>query len=221
MAGSQRREGDPGPGPGVFSVDATRTGEALLGNPFPMGDGGEDERRRALVLDLHRRWLEAAKTAAADMRLPSGSPMPLDVRPPPHLAELTGAEVMRRLARAVEEARRARCDVLRFGCAPKCRSGFPCHCESLASATRERLARGEAPTGGAFQLAPVPPPPEPAQLAGKVARRLETFSLPVWQLVGARHRLLQRREERQAAADGLTVNEQRRERRQRMRRRRW
>ena len=50
-------------------MDATRTGEAgRLGNPFPMGDGGKDERRRELVLDLHKRWLRAWDVPAADMR---------------------------------------------------------------------------------------------------------------------------------------------------------
>ena len=50
VAGSRSADGDPGPGKDVMSVDATRSGGSdYLGNPFPMGDRGVDEKRRALA----------------------------------------------------------------------------------------------------------------------------------------------------------------------------
>ena len=66
VAGSRSAEGDPGPGPGVWSIDVNGSEKEVLGNPFPMGDGGTDERRRQMVLDLHRRWLWAWDTPASE-----------------------------------------------------------------------------------------------------------------------------------------------------------
>ncbi len=56
----------------------------------------------------------------------NGAPLPVNVRPPPGLSELTGSDVMARLATAVREAVKARRDVLRFECATECGLGFAC-----------------------------------------------------------------------------------------------
>ena len=62
--------GEPGGGPGFQDVRCDR--QSILGNPFPMGRGGRDERMRDVCADAHAEYLEAvfnAKHGASELKL--------------------------------------------------------------------------------------------------------------------------------------------------------
>ena len=217
VAGSRSPEGDPGPGAGVWSVDATRKGEEqLLANPFPMGHDGRDERRRDLVLGLHKRWLRAWHTPAGDMRMEDGGTLPLDVRPPTEFAALTGDRAVKRLGTMAKLAVAAGYGAIRLECSTACRAGHPCHCENHAETMRAQLRMRGNEFEGPYTLSGdqgKPPAAEPEGAGAKMARRLEGFATHVWALVGARQRLRHRAEEQTAAEAGLSAAEARQERR--------
>eukprot|EP00966_Prymnesium_polylepis_P333930 7389340-Prymnesium_polylepis.1 len=87
---------------GVKSINIKRG--TLLGNPFPLPMGtGRDGAWRAMVVDLHRRWLQAGGVRAADMTMPSTTrhgreqPLPAEVQPRRSEASLTGNMALRAL----------------------------------------------------------------------------------------------------------------------------
>ena len=208
VAGSRSADGDPGPGKDVMSVDATRSGGSdYLGNPFPMGDRGVDEKRRGLVLDLHKRWLRAWDVPAADMRCADDSPLPADVRPTAEAAARTGGTTVRLLAALVASALREQVATVRLECASACRAGCRCHCENLAELMRLQKQSWEA--RGAFSLRETAAAAEPTGTAAKVARRLEALQTHVWKLIGAREGIRRRAAELVAAQEGMTVAERR------------
>ena len=56
-----------------------------LSNPFPIPPEVLDTERegwwRAVVVELHKRWLEYKTVPAKDMTLPNGDPLPESIRP--------------------------------------------------------------------------------------------------------------------------------------------
>eukprot|EP00966_Prymnesium_polylepis_P318926 7366212-Prymnesium_polylepis.1 len=81
---------------------------------------------RPLVLELHRRWLEAKTVRAGDMRLPDGGELPDEVRPSEQMAKLTGNDALAHLERRCW-SNRSRRGMLVFLCGPQCMEGKPCH----------------------------------------------------------------------------------------------
>ena len=232
VAGSQRdEEEDPGPGPGVHGVPIERGVGGALCNPFPMGEGGQDEGRRTYVCALHLRWLLAGTTRAADMLTVDLTPLPVDVRPSSGDADLTGEMAMTQLRAALARARSLGAEAIRLECGPRCRAGRTCHGDGLAAQLRWLRAQ---PSGGgaepsaaaasndasraqraeaqAEQDARREAEPAPIGLAQRVHVELRAFAASVWHLVDVRQRLRQRTREQEAAALGMTWQELRAQR---------
>ena len=137
VAGHEQPVPDPGPGVSVYSQTIERAAGGALCNPFPMGEGGIDEQRLELVVELHRRLLAERTTAAKDMTMVGGGSLPVDVQPHGANGELTGEMVVTQLKVLVTLAARLGAETtIRLECGPSCRAGRMCHGLELARLTR-------------------------------------------------------------------------------------
>ena len=218
VAGSNRGERDAGPGSGALCQSIVGREGGVLCNPFPMGEGGVDERRRELSLQLYRRWLAADGTPAGEMRmLPDekgmhgNATLPLDMRPSREQGGWKGREVRARLRELLEEARREKATAVRLEGDVVSRGGAMCHGEYLAEVLREMHAGGEEveAVGRALAVMAAARGKPPATLAEEVAEPLAKLKGALWGMVHARERAAARAAEAKAAAAGLTVVEQR------------
>ena len=132
--------GECGQGENEVLIRITRG--TSLGNPFQIDyAAGDPEGERAMVVRLHRRWLEAGNVPADEMTTEDGAPLKRANAPKRGSREskMRGDEQIRALQERMDQ-RDDDTRAIRFTCSKACNAGALCHGTNLAEIAEEYIA---------------------------------------------------------------------------------